>query len=114
MQNKKECMTIIKLGSAASAICSLNIIPGVDTALITMVQTIMIMMLGNKLGMNISASYALSRAGINIANNIGKYLMNETAGMVPVVGTAANVFLSYYITHKLGEELLREYSHQVY
>ncbi len=97
------------MGSFASAVCALNVIPGMDTALITLVQTIMIMMLGNKLGMDINASYALSRAGVNIANNLGKYLLNETAGMIPVAGTLVNVSISYYITQTLGEELLREY-----
>lgn len=109
MDKLKACEKIVNYSAVISGVCALNPIPGMDTALITLVQTVMITNISAKMGTPISATEAFGRAVANVSDNPGKYLFNEVTNMAPVGGNIPNMLMSFYITKSLGYEMIRQY-----
>lgn len=116
MTNKEIglCNAIIHSASAGAAAVGAGLaqIPGSDSAVITPIQLVMTVSLGEVFGLDIDESVAKSTVASAAAAMVGRTASQLIIGWIPVAGNIINATTAAALTETIGWIIAKEFEKQ--
>ncbi len=109
---KSKCEDIINAATVAAGATGLAPIPGSDAGPLLAIQVTMIVALADVFNLAFSKAYAWNLAKTQLAEQGGKYVAGQIAGIIPVVGTIAKGSVAAGFTRALGWSVAEDFALQ--
>ena len=108
-KERKKCQTIIHTASLAAGTIGAAKIPGSDIVIISAIQGMMILSLGNVLGVAVTKNSTKEMAKTFMIGKTGKGIAGFFLQALPGLGNVVNATVAVTLTEMLGWDTVQEF-----